>query len=171
MHTGWQNFLLPTKGARECTTLPVEAHHPGKGTAPSLPMLCIMWWFQNKTRPLCEAFTKAFSSNSEDIIIKFYNHPFSILWEKGCGRKAGKSVGFRRGLICDHFQRKKSCNSLECCSFPKWLPVSIHTPPKKIKMYFMKLLYMKHLLAVIKWTIWIYYVFRTLACSGLEQDD
>lgn len=50
------------------------------------------------------------------------------------------------------------------------LPIQ-HPPQKKIKMYFMKVLYMKHLLAVIKWTIWIYYVFRTLACSGLEQDD
>lgn len=30
---------------------------------------------------------------------------------------------------------------------------SVTPPPKKIKMYFMKLLYMKHLLAVIKWTI------------------
>lgn len=33
-------------------------------------------------------------------------------------------------------------------------PYPSNTPPKKkIKMYFMKLLYMKHLLAVIKWTI------------------
>lgn len=78
----------------------------------------------------------------------------------------------RGGLICGHFQRQEEFRQPETLFFSKVTPSPHpHPPPKKIKMYFMKLLYMKHLLAVIKWTIWIYYVFRTLACSGLEQDD
>lgn len=44
--------------------------------------------------------------------------------------------------------------ALNTALFQSDFPLPIHIPlQKKIKMYFMKLLYMKHLLAVIKWTI------------------
>lgn len=47
----------------------------------------------------------------------------------------------------------KAAAAFNTALFQSDFPLPIHTPPKKIKMYFMKLLYMKHLLAVIKWTI------------------
>lgn len=67
----------------------------------------------------------------------------------------------RGGLTFDHFQSQeerlrhdgKSVAALNMALFQSDFSLPIHTPPKKIKMYFMKLLSMKHLLAVIKWTI------------------
>lgn len=48
----------------------------------------------------------------------------------------------------------RASTALNTALFQSDFPLLIQPPPKKkIKMYFMKLLYMKHLLAIIKWTI------------------
>lgn len=58
--------------------LPVEVHHQGQVMAPQ-PSNALHWVVAlEQNLPLCEAFIRAFSSNSEDIIIKFYNHSFNI---------------------------------------------------------------------------------------------
>lgn len=59
------------------------------------------------------------------------------------------------GRKSDSDMTGRSSIALNTALFQSDFPLLIHSPlsPKKIKMYFMKLLYMKHLLAVIKWTI------------------
>lgn len=149
-----QNLQTPTKGAHNATCRGLPPRE-GDSPRPSRALHCVAALEQNL--PPCEAFIEAFSSNSEDIIIKFYSHPFSIL----AGGRVGKSTEacllidtVCGGLICGHFQRQEEFQQPETLFFSKVIPFPHpHPPPKKIKMYFMKLLYMKYLLAVIKWTI------------------
>lgn len=88
-----QNLQTPTKGAHNATC---RGSPPREGDSPrpSRALHCVAALEQNS--PPCEAFIEAFSSNSEDIIIKFYSHPFSILGG-GSGEKHRSLSAYRHG--------------------------------------------------------------------------
>lgn len=91
MHAEEQNLQAPTKGAHNATC---RSSPPRKGDSPRPSRALHGVAALEQNLPPCEAFIKAFSSNSEDIIIKFYSRPFSILWggEGRVQKKARKPV-------------------------------------------------------------------------------
>lgn len=126
-----QNLQTPTKGAHNATC---RGSPPREGDSPrpSRALHCVAALEQNS--PPCEAFIEAFSSNSEDIIIKFYSHPFSILGGGGVGKSTEACLlidTVRGGLICGHFQRQEEFQQPETLFFSKVIPFPHPHPPQK----------------------------------------
>lgn len=119
--------------------LPVRGLPPREGDSPRPPRAPHCVAASEKNWLPCETFMEVFSSNSEGIIIKFYSHPFSILWEKKeRERRVGKGMEacllvdtVRGGLICGHFQRQEEFRQPETLFFSKVTPSPHPHPPKK----------------------------------------